>query len=93
MKKCPDIDSIFDHIVKVGPPVIEKESIASFITDLISLKLIENKKTSIGPGSFYIKLSLEKKSELDMHLTNTFIIPVSFALLPRNVNKSNKLFH
>ena len=55
-KKWPDIDLIFDHNGKAEPPIIEKESIVFFITDLISVNLIENKKTFNGPGSFYIKI-------------------------------------
>ena len=42
--------------------------LASFITDLINMNLIENKKTPNGSNSFYITVELEKNSELDLDL-------------------------
>ena len=62
--------SIFSRFVKTEPPVIERESISSFITDLINLSLIENKKNPNGSDSF---LELEKNFELDIDPANTFI--------------------
>ena len=91
IKKPPDIDSIIDHIVKTGPPVTERESIASFITDLINLNFIENKKIPNGFDSFYITTELEKNPELDINPANTFIISVSIETSSKDLNNLPKI--
>ena len=59
---------------KQGHPFWKRINIASFITDLINLNLIENIKTPNGSSdSFYITRVPEKNSELDIDPKNTFI--------------------
>ena len=59
-KKCPDIDSIIDHLKKTGPPITERELVASFITDLINVNVTKSRKTPNGSDSFCIVTELER---------------------------------
>ena len=52
-KKCPDVDSIFNHVTKGSAANIERDLVESILIELINQKIIPNKKTSSGCDSFY----------------------------------------
>ena len=49
--KCPDVDSIFDFIIRTTASYITKEALADIITDLIKQNIIINKKSINGRES------------------------------------------
>ena len=67
-KKCPDVDSIFNHIVKGSTTNIDRDVVESFLIELINQKIISNKKTSSGCDSFY---SSEKSTNNSNILENS----------------------
>ena len=61
-KKCPDIDSIFDFLSKTVATNIDEDTLTNSISQLITQKVLVNKKTSNGYDSLYL-------SNLDIVLT------------------------
>ena len=54
-KKRPDIDSIFDFLSKTVATNIDKDTLTDSISQLITLKLLVNKKTPNGHDFFYLR--------------------------------------
>ena len=52
-KKCPDLQSISDHIKKTGIFEFDKNSTEKAILELVKFNLTMNKKTPQGLDSFY----------------------------------------
>ena len=61
-KKRPDIDSIFDFLSKTVATNIDEDTLTNSISQLITQKVLVNKKTSNGYDSLYL-------SNLDIVLT------------------------
>ena len=61
-KKRPDIDSIFDFLSKTVATNINEDTLTNSISQLITQKVLVNKKTSNGYDSLYL-------SNLDIVLT------------------------
>ena len=61
-KKRPDIDSIFDFLSKTVATNIDEDTLTNSISQLITQKILVNKKTSNGYDSLYL-------SNLDIVLT------------------------
>ena len=61
-KKRPDIDSIFDFLSKTVATNIDENTLTNSISQLITQKVLVNKKTSNGYDSLYL-------SNLDIVLT------------------------
>ena len=61
-KKRPDIDSIFDFFSKTVATNIDEDTLTNSISQLITQKVLVNKKTSNGYDSLYL-------SNLDIVLT------------------------
>ena len=53
-KKRPDIDSIFDSLFKTVATNIDKDTLADSISQLITLKVLVNKKSSNGYDSLHL---------------------------------------
>ena len=53
-KKRPDIDSLFDFLSKTVATIIDKDTLTDSILQLITLKLLVNKKTPNGCDSLYL---------------------------------------
>ena len=53
-KKCPDLDSIFDFLSKTVATNIDKDTLTDSISQLITQKVLVNKKTPNGYDSLYL---------------------------------------
>ena len=53
-KKRSDIDSLFDFLSKTVATIIDKDTLTDSISQLITLKLLVNKKTPNGYDSLYL---------------------------------------
>ena len=53
-KKRPDIDSIFDSLFKTVATNIDKDTLADSISQLITLKVLVNKKSLNGYDSLHL---------------------------------------
>ena len=53
-KKRPDIDPLFDFLSKTVATSIDKDTLTHSISQLITLKLLVNKKTPNGYDSLYL---------------------------------------
>ena len=62
-KKLPDIDSIFDFLSKTVGANIDKDTLADFISELISLNTLVNKKTPNGYGYLYLSMVGQREIE------------------------------
>ena len=52
-KRCPDIDAIYEHIMKSEASNADKNLIETIIVELTKQNVIITKKTCHGLGSFY----------------------------------------
>ena len=59
-KKRPDLDSIFDFLSKTVAINIDKDTLTDSIAQLITQKVVVNKKTPNGSDSLYLS-NFEKK--------------------------------
>ena len=59
-KKRPDLDSIFDFLSKTVAINIDKDTLTDSISQLITQKVVVNKKTPNGSDSLYLS-NFEKK--------------------------------
>ena len=62
-KKRPDIDSIFDFLSKTVATNIDKDTLADSISQLITLKVLVNKKTLNGHDSLYLSNTNQRERE------------------------------
>ena len=53
-KKCPDLYSIFDFLSKTVATNIDKDTLTDSISQLITQKVLVNKKTPNGSDSLYL---------------------------------------
>ena len=53
-KKCSDLDSIFDFLSKTVATNIDKDTLTDSISQLITQKVLVNKKTPNGSDSLYL---------------------------------------
>ena len=60
-KKRQDIDSIFDFLSKTVATNIDKDTLADSISQLITLKVLVNKKTPNGYDSLYQSKLIKQK--------------------------------
>ena len=61
-KKCPDLDSIFDFLSKTVATNIDKDTLTDSISQLITQKVLVNKKTPNGSDSLYLS-NFEKEKQ------------------------------
>ena len=61
-KKRPDLDSIFDFLSKTVAINIDKDTLTDSISQLITQKVVVNKKTPNGSDSLYLS-NFEKKKQ------------------------------
>ena len=54
-KKCPDVDSIFNHIAKGSTTNIDRDVVESFLIELINQKIISNKKQVVAVTLFIVQ--------------------------------------
>ena len=73
-KKRPVIDSIFDFLSKTVATNIDKDTLADSILQLITIKLLVNKKTPNGYDSLYLsnidQTEIEPTSETKTNKTD-----------------------
>ena len=62
-KKRPNIDSIFYFLSKTLATNIDKDTLADFISQLITLKILVNKKTPNGHDSLYLSNTEQRETE------------------------------
>ena len=62
-KKHPDIDSIFDLLSKTVSITIDKYTMADSISQLITLKVLVNKKTPNGYDSLFLSNTDQREIE------------------------------
>ena len=63
-KKCTGIDSIFDFLSKTVATNINKDTLVDSISQLITLKLLVNKKTPNGHYFLYLRNVDQREIEL-----------------------------
>ena len=62
-KKRPDIDSIFDFLSKTAATNIDEDTLADSISQLLTLKVLVNKKTANGYDSSYLSNTDQREIE------------------------------
>ena len=91
-KKRPDIDSLFDFLSKTVATIIDKDTLTDSISQLITLKLLVNKKTPNGYDSLYLSNIDQREIEPTSETKSNKIADNSVQTLTLNTPKETPQF-